>query len=441
MEKLKTLKEIFLFSLPIITGQIGQMLFGVGDIIVAGHYSSHAVSSIGVAAAIFAPFLMIGIGLLLCTGPLASEQKGRGVKDNSLLFNSYAIASVSSLVLISALFLLAFNIHWLKLNPEIESAVALYLKWTALSLWPALIFQSTKEYLQAYGKTFFSNGLIVFFNILNIIFCYVFMFGFWKIPSMGVLGAALIASLCRLFMAIILYIYVKRVLPFETQFKKETVIRMIRLGLPISFSVLCEVLVFSTVTVLVGKMSLVASASQSLVINITSLTFMVPLAIGSAVSVLVGEQLGKKSLQGILRYSLGSLFLALIIQVIFASIYLTLPEMVIGIASTDKAIIAYASALLFWVGLFQIPDGVQVVLAGVMRGLHETKIPMVLGLVSYWVVGLPIGAYFTYSKNLEARGLWMGLAIGLSSMCVLLLLLYKKKIQSLRQLLAGEISP
>lgn len=439
MEKLKTLKEIFLFSLPIISGQIGQMLFGVGDIVVAGHFSSHAVSSIGVAAAIFAPFLMIGIGLLMVTGPLASEQKGRGVKDHSLLFNSFVIATVFSFLLISALFILSFNIHWLKLNPEIEASVALYLKWTTLSLWPALLFQSSKEYLQAYGKTFFSNGLILFFNVINVLLCYVFMFGIGPIPSMGILGAAIVTSLLRLIMAIILFIYVKKVLPFETEIKRETLVKMTKLGLPISFSVLCEVLVFSTVTVLVGRMNLIASASQSLVINITSLTFMVPLAIGSAVSVLVGEQLGKKSLQGILQYSLGALTLALIIQIFFASMYLTIPRVILGVASSDQAIITYASALLFWVGLFQIPDGLQVVLSGVMRGLHETKIPMILGLISYWVVGLPIGCYFTYQRNFEARGLWMGLAIGLSSMCVLLILLYKMKIQKLRVTLPQEI--
>ncbi len=440
MKKLETLKEIFLFSLPIISGQIGQMLFGVGDIIVAGHYSPHAVSSIGVASAIFAPFLMVGIGLLLCLGPLASEQKGRGQNDNSLLFNSFAIATAFSLVLISALILLAFNIQWLKLNPEIEDSVALYLKWTAFSLWPALLFQSTKEYLQAHGKTFFSNGLILFFNLINVILCYVFMFGMGPIPRMGVLGAALVTSLCRLILAVALFFYMKHVLPFKKELKKETLVRMITMGLPISFSVLCEVLVFSTVTVLVGKMSLVASASQSLVINITSLTFMVPLAIGSAVSVLVGEELGKKSMEGILRYSLGALALAFFIQIIFASIYLSVPKLVLGIASNDQAIIGYASALLFWVGIFQIPDGIQIVLAGVMRGLHETKIPMLMGLVSYWVIGLPIGCYFTYTKNLEARGLWMGLAIGLTSMSLLLILLYRKKIQKLRPILTQEIS-
>lgn len=439
MKKLKLLKEIFLFSFPIITGQIGQMLFGVGDIIVAGHYSAQAVSAIGVASAIFAPFLMVGIGILLCTGPLASEIKGRGKSDPTLIFNSFIVATLSSWVIMAALLVLSYNIHWLGLNPQIASSVALYLKWTTFSLWPALLFQSIKEYLQAEGKTYVSNGLILFFNLVNVVLCMVFMFGWGPIPEMGILGAALVTSFCRLMMAIILFIYLKKVCTFEVKRNNDTLKRIFKLGLPISFTIMCEVLVFSTVTVLVGKMSLVASASQSLVINLTSLTFMVPLAIGSSVSVLIGEQLGKKSIDGILQYSLGSLFLTLIIQIIFATFYLTIPETLLGIASSDKAIINYASALLLWVGIFQLPDGLQVVLSGIMRGLQETKIPMILSLVSYWIIGLPIGCYLTYQKGMEARGLWIGLAIGLLCMCCLLIVLYKIKIKKLRQVLSLAI--
>jgi MATE family multidrug resistance protein len=435
MKKMKLLKEILFFAYPIIAGQVGQMLFGVGDIIVAGHYSIQAVSAIGVAAALFVPFLMIGIGILLCIGPLASEIRGKGESDNTLLFNSYIVASMTSLFIIAAIYLLSFNINWLSLNPEIAPTVALYLKWTAFSIWPALIFSATKEYLQAQSLTMIPNLLILFFNLVNVVLCMVFMFGFSFIPEMGVLGAALITSFCRIMMALILFIYMKKKCAFKTLKNDETIKRIFRLGLPVSFTILCEVLVFSTVTILVGKMSLIASASQSLVINLTSLTFMVPLAIGSAASVLVGEQLGKKSLDGIIQYSLGTLFLVFFIQIIFATLYLIIPETLVGLAGHNKAVITYASSLLFWVGLFQIPDGLQVVLSGVMRGLQVTKMPMILSLISYWVIGLPIGCYFTYTKNLEARGLWMGLAIGLLCMCCFLIILYKNKIKKLRLVL------
>jgi MATE family multidrug resistance protein len=433
MKNLKLLKEIFLFALPIITGQIGQMLFGIGDVIVAGHYSTNAVSAIGVAAAIFAPFLMVGIGIILCTGPLAAEIRGSNKQDPTLLYNSYLVATLSALVLIMALSLLINKIHLLGLNSEIVPSVTLYLKWTTASLLPAFLFQATKEYLQAEGKTFVPNGIIIVFNIVNVILCMIFMFGWGPIPRMGVLGAALVTSFCRLMMAIILFIYMKKNCLFSTSINPQTLKNIFRLGLPIAFTILCEVLVFSTVTVLVGKMSLVASASQSLVINLASLTFMVPLAIGSAVSVLVGEQLGKKSIEGIIRYSLGSIILTLIIQTCFAITYLSIPNKLLGIASNDKTIISYASTLLFWVGLFQLPDGIQVVLSGVLRGLQETKLPMILSLISYWIIGLPLGCYFAYNKNLEAKGLWIGLALGLLSMCIFLLVLYKHRIQKLKQ--------
>ena len=167
--------------------------------------------------------------------------------------------------------------------------------------------------------------------------------------------------------------------------------------------------------------------------NITSLTFMVPMALGSAISVLVGEQFGKKSVDGIVRLCRGAMTLTIIIQVFFTLLYLTIPHFIMGVATTDQAVIIYGGALLFWVGLFQLPDGLQVVLSGVMRGLNETRIPMILGLISYWVIGLPFGTYLAYQRNMEARGLWVGLAVGLTCMCILLIGFYQNRIKKLRQ--------
>lgn len=432
--KLNLLKEIFIFSLPIISGQIGQMLFGIGDIAVAGRYSSLAVAVIGLSHMVFATFMMMGIGVLLCTGPLASQIRGEGREDKTFLSNSFLVSFIISAILTPILYFNNLWIGYLKLNPELTPHVIEYIRWCSISLWPALIFQATKEYLQAMGKTYAPNGIILFYNIVNVGLNIVFMFGAYSIPEMGIVGSAAATLVCRILMAITVVAYMMKVCSFEFKINTVTIKRIFRIGLPISFTLLCEVLLFSTVSVLVGGMTLTASASQSLVINITSLTFMVPLAIGSAVSVLVGEQFGKKSLEGIKKYSQGAIILALLFQLLFAALYLAIPSSIIALATGDKAVIAYASALLFWVGLFQIPDGIQVVLAGVMRGLNETKIPMALGIVSYWIIGLPIGVYFAYTRKLEASGLWMGLAVGLTCMCILLGLFYNNRIKKLSHL-------
>ncbi len=433
-KNIKTAKNIFIFSLPIIAGQVGQMLFGVGDMLVAGRYSSLAVASIGVAAMTFAPFLFIGIGVLLCTGPLASQARGRGEEDPSLLYNAYRLSFVISLVLTAILFSAPLYVHYLKLTPEITPHVIDFLQITSFSLFPAFIYQATKDYLQANGHTFAPNAIILFFNVVNVLLNILFMFGLGSFEGFGIKGSAIATLLCRYFMAIAVFFYMKSVMKFKMEKNNETIKTIIRLGAPISFTILCEVLIFTVVTILVGGMSLVAGAAQSLVINITSLSFMVPLALGSSISVLVGEQFGKKSLNGIKEQSLGAMTLTLIIQIFFAILYLAIPSEIMGLATKDQAVIAYGASLLFWVGIFQIPDGLQVVLSGIMRGLNETKVPMVLGLVSYWLIGLPIGAYLAYNGKMEARGLWIGLAIGLSCMCVLLLAFYKNRIKKLSHL-------
>lgn len=428
---IKTAKEILLFSLPIIAGQIGQMLFGIGDVMVAGRYSSLAVASIGVAAMIFAPFLMVGVGLLLCTGPLVSQIKGEGKSDPTFLFNTYYVSFFLSLILSPMLYFSEYYIGHFNLNPEIVPHVIDFLQITAISLFPAFVFQATKDYLQAIGFIYVPNGIILFFNLVNVLLNIVFMFGLGSFSGFGIQGAAYATLICRSLMAITVFLYMRSVTEFQIKKNTETIRKILNLGIPISFTILCEVLIFAVVTVLIGGMSLVASASQSLVMNITSLTFMVPLALGSAISVLVGEQLGKHSLEGIIRYSMGAITLTVILQIFFALLYLSIPYMVMGLATNDMAVIIYGSGLLFWVGIFQIPDGLQVVLSGVMRGLNETRIPMILGLISYWVIGLPIGAYLAYQRGMEAKGLWIGLAIGLTCMCILLLIFYRSRIKKL----------
>jgi MATE family multidrug resistance protein len=431
-KNIQTAREILLFSLPIIAGQIGQMFFGVGDIIVAGRFSSLAVSAIGVGAMIFAPLLMVGIGVLFCTGPLASQLKGEGKNDPTFLFNAYFVSFFMALFLGLILFFCDFYIGYFNLNTEIVPHVVTFLKWTSFSLFPAFIFQASKEYLQAQGRTYAPNAIIWFYNIVNVLLNVLLMFGFKNFKGFGIEGSAISTTICRFLMAITIFFYMKSVTAFEMERNSQTIRKILRLGLPISFTILCEVLIFATVTVLVGGMSLVASAAQNLVMNITSLTFMVPMALGSAISILVGEELGKKSIEGIVRYSRGAITLTVIIQVVFALLYLSIPHIVMSIATTDMAVIIYGGSLLFWVGIFQLPDGLQVVLSGVMRGLNETKIPMILGLVSYWVIGLPAGVYLAYEGKMEARGLWVGLAMGLSCMCVFLIAFYQNRIKKLR---------
>ncbi len=433
MKKLP-LKEVFVFSLPLIAGQVGQMLFGVGDILVASRYSNEVLSALGIAVAIISPFLIAGLGVTFAVGPITARLKGEGLKEEDMLGSSLLISLATGTFLFIALMLFAqYGLGYLSLLENLIAPIKSYIQITAISLYFLLFFQVYKEYLQAYGDTFFANGTILFFNVTNVLLNIALMFGMGPFPEMGIEGAAIATVLNRLGMAAVLAIYTHFIRRPSYQITLSRVKEVFKLGAPIGLATAMEVLVFSTVTVLVGKMSITASASHNIVLNFVSLTFMVPLALSSAASVFVGENFGKKDTDRIHSYALAVLILSTGFMLFTAFIYFLLPSALMTIATEDQGIINYGAGLLFYVALFQIPDGIQVALWGILRGIGETNAPMVLGLIANWLIGLPLGIYLANSYGMEAKGLWAGLAIGLYLMSIGLAVIYIRRLKSLKQ--------
>lgn len=415
---LLTIKEIFLFSIPLIAGQIGQMLFGIGDIVVAGRYSNDVVAALGVANGLLAPLLMFGLGVTFAVGPLSSQFRGKKEKDSSIFANAHYLILAVSVGVLVAIGALVVALPLFNFNPNIAPLIRDYILIAGPSVIPAILFQISKEYLQAWDKNLFSNALILVFNLINIAMNYVFIFGEFGFPEMGIKGAAIATTISRVLMFVTLFFYTKSKFDISWKFDKVLFKRIYKFGIPIGLGTLSEVLMFSAVTVLIGKMSIIASASHNIVINLASCTFMIPLAISSAASVKVGKEYGAGSQQGILIYSLSSIIMVALIMIGTCAMYLIFPDILVRFATDDPELISYSAGLLLYVGLFQIPDGIQVTLWGILRGLEETKYPMILSLVFNWCVGIPIGYWLATSKGMEAAGLWAGLAIGLTIMSV-----------------------
>ncbi|CBW26211.1 putative multidrug resistance protein NorM (Na(+)/drug antiporter) [Halobacteriovorax marinus SJ] len=415
---LSTIKEIFLFSIPLIAGQVGQMLFGIGDIIVAGRYSNDVVAALGVANGLLAPLLMFGLGITFAVGPLTSQFRGKNEKDKSIFANAHYLMLTVSVGLLVAIGALIVALPLFNFNPTITPLIKDYILIAGPSIIPAILFQISKEYLQAWDKNIFSNSLILFFNVINVGMNYIFIFGEFGFPEMGIKGAALATLISRTLMFGALFIYTKAKFEIDWNFNQVLFKRIYKFGIPIGLGTLSEVLMFSAVTVLIGKMSIIASASHNIVINLASCTFMIPLAISSAASVKVGKEYGAGSQQGILIYSLSSIIMVAIIMIGTCAMYLSFPDILVRFATDDPELISYSAGLLLYVGLFQIPDGIQVTLWGILRGLEETKHPMILSLIFNWCIGIPIGYWLATSKGMEAAGLWAGLAIGLTIMSV-----------------------
>lgn len=428
MNKWQTLRNLILFSLPIIAGQIGQMLFGIGDIVVAGHYSTEAVAALGVAGGIFAPFLLIGLGVTFAVSPLTSQRRGASIPETGFLSSSLAVAIIVAVILMIFLGLFIQNISALNLNPKIEEMVVQYLWICSPSLIPVLLFQVMKEYLQAYEDTYISNGIILFFNVLNVLFNIVFMFGLFGFPEMGIVGAAIATLLGRSLMMMVLFLYTMRKHPMNLSLERTHAKELLTLGIPIGLSILVEVMVFTTVTVLIGKMDVTTSAAHNIVLHLASLTFMVPLGISSACSVKVAVPFGRKDFKELHRFAMAGLTLSVSFMLLTGFSYYFFPEAILGLATKDEAVKQVAIGLIFLVALFQLSDGVQVTFMGILRGMGITKVPMLIAFASNWLIALPIGATLAYYYGYEARGLWIGLAIGLTLMAFALSFVYFKKV-------------
>ncbi|TNF30410.1 MAG: MATE family efflux transporter [Deltaproteobacteria bacterium] len=437
----RDLKGLFLFALPLIAGQVGQMLFGTGDMMVAGRYSTTVVAALGVANAMMGPFVMIGLSITYAVGSLTAKARGEDKGSKSMLATSLGMSVIIGTFLQLILQILIMNLDLLKFDAERGELIATYLQWCGWSITPMLIFQSVKEYLQAHDDTFFANGSILGFLIFNVGLNIVLMFGMFGIPELGIKGAAIATTISRLLMAVALIFYAAKKMDISWNFEAKAFKEMIVLGIPIGLGTFVEVMVFTIVTVLVGKMTTVASASHNIVLNLASLTFMVPLAMNSAAGVKVAYEFGKRSAKGVLTQTLAALTISGSFMLMTALIYFFAPTLLLKVFTDDKELITYASGLIIFVAMFQLPDGIQVTLWGVLRGLGKTKTPMLITLLGNWMIGLPLGYYLAFHRGMEAAGLWAGLAAGLSSIGVALSILFSTHYKGLAAKFAEHQGP
>ncbi len=422
---LRSLREIFFFALPIIAGQLGQMLFGVGDIVVAGHYSTTVLSALGIATAIFSPFLIIGLGITYVISPLKATYLAEGKSTDHFPATSILMALISGTILSILIFLTSYGAGYFGFTEQISGLVSAYLNICALSIIPAIIFQVLKEILQAREKTLFANGLILVFNLFNVVINIFLMFTL----DLGIVGAAIATSLCRTLMAVVIFAYTMKLVKFRWNVSWDLLKRLYKSGIPVGLNGLILGLVFSLVTVLVGKMSIVASATNNIIINVSSFTYMIPYALASAASVKIGRELGEKNYTAIRNFAIATVLLGLTVSCTMASLFYLIPEQIMSVATSDEKVIRYGAVLLFYVAIYQIPDSIQVITQGCLRGLGITFLPMVYGVIGIWLIGFPVGCYFAYMKGMEAAGLWSGLAIGLASMALLYTHLFVKSLR------------
>jgi MATE family multidrug resistance protein len=416
-------KQIIKLSIPIIIGQLGMVLMGMADVMMIGKLDATNLAAVGASNAIYFLVTILGIGTLTAVSPLVAKAKGAGYISDSRLYLKQALIAVVILTTFICSFMLLFtiNIEWFGQQPGVNELSKPYMHILNIGTLFMLWFYAIKNFSDGIGYTKPSAVITIIALALNILFNWIFIFGNWGAPSMGLLGAGYATTLSKLFMAIAItaFIYIHKIYKPFLQNKQPAIYRshlgeIFKVGLPSGFQYFFEVAAFAGAALLIGRYGEFELAAHNIAINLASTTYMAATGISAAGAILVGDAIGRKNKRDLMLAGRGAFIIAVVYMGLCALLFLTANKYLVGLYSSDPIVTSMAVYLLMIAGFFQLSDGIQCVGVGVLRGLSDTKIPTLLTIVAYWVIGIPMGMWLGEYYNLTLYGIWIGLSIGLS---------------------------
>ncbi len=426
------IKELLLFSLPIIMGNIGHILIGAGDVFIAAKHGSNTIEAISIATSVSMSTFIIGIGLLASISPVLSNYRGERKRTKKFFRVSIYYSLVLALVMCSVSLLSVLLIDKIGFEAHLVPLIQEYIAITAFSLFGAYLHFGLKEFLQSYEIVFLPNIIAIIAIFVNILLNATLVFGIWIFPELGIKGLAISSVIVRSLMGITLFLYCIKLMKGNLNIDRTYITQLIKVGYPISIGLLLEFLGFNIITIIVGRISGVLAAAHSIVLTLASITFMIPLAISNAMAVKVGYANGARNFTELKRFSYTGTGITFVFMIITGILFFIMPGFFIKIFTSDAELIAVCIPLLYVAAFFQIFDGLQAALGGILKGLKMTRIVTFAMFSGYWIVGIPLGSLLAFGFNLELLGYWMGLALALFSVSLFMLFVLNRKFSVLK---------
>ncbi|HUF65125.1 MAG TPA: MATE family efflux transporter [Gemmatimonadaceae bacterium] len=422
-------RELIGLATPIVAVWVGIMLMGVVDSIMVGRYSAQALAAVAIGNFYFFSVFVLAGGILFALDPLVAQAVG--ANDRPAISIALERGLVLSVVLAVATIplLLAGGpvLRALRQPADVIPGATLYVLVVGTSMLPLLVFTAIRQTLQAMEVVAPIVVATAVANVVNALLNWTLIFGNLGAPALGIRGAAIATAVSRVVLTAALLVFAwKRLRPYLRVWSRRSLewgplARMLRIGIPIGIQQELEVLAFSFMLLMVGWMGTTAVAGHQVAINLASMTFMVPLGIGAATAVVVGQRVGAGDDPAARRAAAAGLICGVGFMALSAIVFLTLPSVLASVYTNDPAVLALAVALIPIAGVFQVFDGLQVVSLGALRGIADTRTPMLIALLGYWVLGMPVGIWLAFGVGMGPQGVWWGSVVGLASVGLLLL--------------------
>lgn len=424
-------KELLNIALPIIMGNLGFILIGAGDVLIAGHHSTDTLAAISIATAITNCIQTFGIGLISSVSPLLSNFRGEKKSAKKYFYPTIRFAMLLAVIVMFAVLAFIPVIDYLHFDAKLVPMIKQYMFVTAFATFGAYLHAALKEFLQAFEVVVFPNLVTAIAVFLNIAVNILLVFGWGIIPSLGALGLAIASFVVRYFMGFALLIYCFRMMNFNDYKDFGYYKNLIKIGIPISCAILVEFIAFNSIAIIMGRVSGVYAAAQNLVCTLTTISFMVPLAISNAIAVKVGFANGAENIKDLKRYSFVGIVMCVGFMLCSASVFATFPHFLVGLFTQDNTLVKISVPILYVLAVFQVFDGLQVALAGIFKGMKRTGIVLLSNFIAYWLIALPLGYTLAFKYQLNIRGFWFGLAAAAMMLCSIMLTMLFKSIKKL----------
>jgi len=421
IKKLKEYKEIILnliaLTLPILGGNLSQILVSLSDNIVAGRYSTIALGAISVASAIVMTVTIGAIGLVLSVSPVIANLRGKNIRSKKFFKLTLLFALIASIPFFLILELVLANLDLIGLSPDIVEPVRQYIAICAWSVFPSTLFVALKEFLQAYEKVVFANILMLLMVIINVILNITLTFGFdlsgFHFEGLGVVGLSIATLTSKTLVAVFMALYCLPLFKTEFEVSKAYIKDLIKTGAPISAAIFFEFLGFNLTAVLIGKFSALFAAVHNIILCLASINFIVVLSVANAASIKIGFYNGRKDIENIKKYSIVNFLLSVLICAVSLIILTFKADVILKMFSCDPMVLELSKKILVFVIAFLFFDGVQGAAGGILKGLKDTKVIMYTMLLSYILVAIPLGSYFAFYYGIVLEGYWFSIALAL----------------------------
>ncbi|MEO2075584.1 MAG: MATE family efflux transporter [Bacillus sp. (in: firmicutes)] len=417
-------KQIIVLLIPILITQLGMFSMVFFNTIMSGKYHSSDLAGVAIGSSVWSPIFMGISGILLAVSPIAAQRFGekRSNEVSSVVKHGMYLSILIAIVVISlGSVLLDPILDKMKLPVEVQETASNYLVGLSYGIVPLFIFNVLRSFIYALGKTRVVMVIMLASLPLNFFLNYAFIFGHFGFPELGGAGAGYATSITYwLIMAMTIFI-VKTQDPFSSypvfgkkkEFSWDECKEILKIGVPMGLSTFFETSMFAVVTILLSKFNVTTIAAYQSALNIVSFLYMIPISISTALTVLVGFEVGARRYKDAKQYSWLGVSLAICIALFTGLLVVLFRYQVAGFYSNEAAVINLTANFLIFALFFQISDAIQATAQAALRGYKDVNLAFIMTLIAYWLICLPVGFVLAHYTTLEARGYWIGLTVGL----------------------------